>query len=184
MQWLNLLDYCFCFRKPCASLPMSLCSRNVHWLCEEHFCLDDCCVANKVPASAAAAVAGDVVESTAEAHGVANKTPAATASAAEASATIKKPIVGDDLFSVDGVGAVGVSAFLPVVADVASFNKEPLTQLPPIPSSSSGNSSVVDDLQRRKAAESAPVSADAIAKGLQTLFSGLTANAPAEMFSL
>ena len=115
---------------------------------------------------------------------MANKTPAATASAAEASATIKKPIVGDDLFSVDGVGAVGVSAFLPVVADVASFNKEPLTQLPPIPSSSSGNSSVVDDLQRRKAAESAPVSADAIAKGLQTLFSGLTANAPAEMFSL
>jgi hypothetical protein len=188
MQWLDRLDYGFCSHKSCTSLPISLCSRNVHWLCEEHFCLGDCCVANKMCAAAAA----------------------------DASATNKKPIAGDgppgdgspgdppplgDGFPGDGSpgddspgdgppgdgppgdgppgdGSLGDGPPLGDGSLLTSLKeKSDLPRLPPLPPLVHiiGKSSGVTQAKRRQNAERhSPMSTPNLLKALTSLFTGLT----------
>jgi hypothetical protein len=42
LEWFDVLEHRSCFHRRCTALPLITCSREVHWLCEEH-CEEECC---------------------------------------------------------------------------------------------------------------------------------------------
>lgn len=193
MKWLDVLEHRSCFHRMCTSLPLITCSREVHWLCEEH-CEEECCAyrldASAAKKSAVVAAVDVAVDSGSNQEADASAFTKQTAST-PAELTPAEPSPSTTPVAV-GVGD-GSKPTLPQGGEVDVTERTSLLlasrkgnsgELPPhLPSLPSiplvaGNSSGVADAMRRAQQSSpkvgAPMSMPTLLKSLSSLFTGLT----------